>query len=370
LRVVALEFRPAGIGNNGSGGPGGGALISTPVAIGNGTWDVKVVLGDAKVHEDGSAFFTVPARTPVYFQALDDHGHAAQTMRSWSTLQPGENASCIGCHEEKNTAASVPAYPSTRALAAGPQTLEPFYGPARGFSFQKEIQPILNRHCVRCHYDRDQHMEMRRLPDAIVRQRDPVRPGTVFQRSNAGDVAASNRGTAKPTESATPTNRPAFSLLPEGVIDRLAKRRWSDAYLNLTLARPAQADENRGAFAGSIDGRMVNWIGSQSIPAPLPPYAAGAARSELLSLLGQGHYGVSLGREELDKLACWIDLYVPFCGDYTEANTWTEQEMEKYQRYLAKRKSMENLERQNIAELLRSQPVEPAKQARLGDARP
>ncbi len=90
LRVVALEFRAAGIGHNTSSGPGGGALISTPVSIGNGTWDVKRVLGDAKVYEDGSALFIVPARTPVYFQALDEHGRAVQTMRSWSTLQPSE----------------------------------------------------------------------------------------------------------------------------------------------------------------------------------------------------------------------------------------------------------------------------------------
>ena len=31
------------------------------------------------------------------------------------------------------------------------QPLEPFYGPARGFSFPREIQPILDRNCVRCH---------------------------------------------------------------------------------------------------------------------------------------------------------------------------------------------------------------------------
>ena len=37
----------------------------------NGSWDVKHVLGDATVYEDGSACFEVPARTPVYFQALD-----------------------------------------------------------------------------------------------------------------------------------------------------------------------------------------------------------------------------------------------------------------------------------------------------------
>ncbi|MDH7571483.1 MAG: hypothetical protein QHJ73_18055, partial [Armatimonadota bacterium] len=104
LRVVALEYRAAGVGQNANSGPAGSALVSTPISIDNGAWDVKVILGDAQVYPDGSAFFTVPARTPLYFQALDEEGRAVQSMRSWSTLQPGENAACVGCHEPKNTA--------------------------------------------------------------------------------------------------------------------------------------------------------------------------------------------------------------------------------------------------------------------------
>ena len=45
LRVVALGFRAAGVGSNGNRGPAGGALVSTPVSIRNGTWDTKTVLG-------------------------------------------------------------------------------------------------------------------------------------------------------------------------------------------------------------------------------------------------------------------------------------------------------------------------------------
>ncbi|MCX8038899.1 MAG: hypothetical protein N3D11_18005, partial [Candidatus Sumerlaeia bacterium] len=91
LRVIALEYRAAGIGSNSNGGPGGGALISTPIAIGNGCWDVKIILGDATVADDGSALFRVPARTPIYFQLLDAKNQMVASMRSWTTLQPGEN---------------------------------------------------------------------------------------------------------------------------------------------------------------------------------------------------------------------------------------------------------------------------------------
>jgi hypothetical protein len=342
LRAVALEFRPAGVGNNGSGGPGGGALISTPIAIGHGSWDVKVVLGDATVHPDGSAFFTVPARTPLYFQALDEQGRAVQTMRSWSTLQPGENQSCVGCHEHKNTAPPASLHGPTLALRAGAQTLEPFYGPPRGFSFQKEIQPILDQHCISCHDDRGKRLKPERLASLQTRGSDPDRR-PVFKRQNTRLTSALH------SDSST-TNR-AFSLLGVGNLDRLAKRTWTDAYLNLTQAQPADNDWDRGSFAGIFDGRVVNWIGSQSIPAPLPPYSAGAVRSELLALLEQGHGGARLSRQEMDKLACWIDLYVPYCGDYVEANAWTEAEMKKFQRYQEKRRRMEEIERRTLEEL-------------------
>ncbi|MDO4630016.1 MAG: hypothetical protein Q4C70_12615 [Planctomycetia bacterium] len=149
LRVVELGFRNVGIGSNSNGGPAGGAMVSTPISIGGGTWDTKKVLGEAKIYEDGSACFRVPARTPLYFQVIDKNGHVVQTMRSWSTLQPGETFSCIGCHEDKNSIAARGS--SSLAMKAGPQELTPFYGPTRWFSYEKEIQPILDKHCIGCH---------------------------------------------------------------------------------------------------------------------------------------------------------------------------------------------------------------------------
>jgi hypothetical protein len=334
LRVVTLEFRAAGIGFNGNSGPAGGALACTPISIGNGAWDVKVVLGEAKVYEDGSALFTVPARRPVYFQALDERGFAVQTMRSWSTLQPGEYAGCVGCHEHKNTAPPARDYGFSLAMKAGPQTLEPFYGRPRGFSFPKEIQPILDRHCIRCHKDR--------APIQALVQGDVRQP--LLAQARLGKTAGDGL-----------KDELAFSLLGEVTVERTAKRRWSDAYLVLTQAAAASADE---VFKGDCQGRMVKWISAQSVPELLPPYSAGAARSELLTLLDQGHQGVKLSREELDKIACWIDLLVPYCGDYREANAWTEDEMKKHERYAEKRRQMEEVEQQNIDALLgRNEPA-------------
>jgi hypothetical protein len=321
LRVVALDYRAAGIGSNENRGPAGEALVSSPVAIGNGTWDPKIVLGEAKVHDDGSAFFAVPARTPVYFQALDEKGYAIQTMRSWTTLQPGETVSCVGCHESKNTATPVKGAVSL-ALKAGEEKLTGFYGPPRGFSFPKEIQPILNRHCVSCH--------------------NVSTPGIVPQLTGKTPASGKLADTA-------------FSLLDTEVLDQSAKRKWAISYLTLTACRRESGFDQTNSYRGDPQNAAVNWVSAQSTPPVQPPYSAGAAKSRLITLLEQGHGDVKLSREEADKIACWIDLLVPFCGDYLEANAWSEAELQKYSHFLDKRKRMEEIERQNIEEWVRLQ---------------
>ncbi len=110
------------------------------------------------------------------------------------------------------------------------------------------------------------------------------------------------------------------------VLDKVAKRFWSQSYLNLTLSAPSDYYESVSAYFGVFYGGIVNWIGSQSVPTPLPPFSAGACSSDLLVLLEAGHHGVKLSREELDKFACWIDLFVPYCGDYFEANAWNTED--------------------------------------------
>ncbi len=314
LRVVALEFRAAGVGENRSSGPGGGALASTPVSIGNGCWDVKTVLGDATVRADGSACFKVPAHRPVYFQALDEHNRVVQTMRSWSTLQPGETFACVGCHEPKQEAPGPSA--STVAMKYEPQDLAPFYGPARGFSFPADIQPILDRHCTSCHDDRSQNVAWdRRLAETPERPVDGV----------------------------------AFSLLSHANHDQPAMRYWSDSYLALT--RAGDRDRPKGSFQGHPN-RLVSWITAQSVPSMLAPSTSGARKSGLYAMLAERHAGVELTREELDKIACWIDLGVPYCGDYLEAAAWPDKAKAEYAYYQHKRDRMAAIERENI-EMLR-----------------
>jgi hypothetical protein len=141
----------------------------------------------------------------------------------------------------------------------------------------------------------------------------------------------------------------AFSLLGTEVLDTAAKRKWSQSYLALTKSQKGTGiDQPIPFYRADPQGTIVDWISPQSEPSMLPPYSAGAAKSRLMTLLEQGHGDVRLSREEMDKIACWIDLLVPFCGDYLEANAWSEEELQKYSRFLAKRKRMQEIERRNI----------------------
>ncbi|HUT36111.1 MAG TPA: hypothetical protein VNE39_21665 [Planctomycetota bacterium] len=113
------------------------------------TYVPKKVWGFADVAPDGSACFKVPAQLPLYFIALDAQGRAVQRMRSHTALMPGEVQGCIGCHEQRHE-------PPQRdrllpVLARPPQDLvSPEWG-ARGFDYASIVQPVLDKHCIKCH---------------------------------------------------------------------------------------------------------------------------------------------------------------------------------------------------------------------------
>jgi len=113
-----------------------------------GPWDVRRLIGTVPLEGDGSACFTIPANTPVAVQPLDAEGKALQQMRSWFVGMPGEVVSCVGCHERQNTTSYVR---SIAAAGRAPQTPKPWYGPKRGFSFGREVQPVLDKYCAGCH---------------------------------------------------------------------------------------------------------------------------------------------------------------------------------------------------------------------------
>lgn len=307
LRVVEIIYRAASIGMAEGSDEGGGAGVGSPPGVGRTAWEVKKVWGVADVHPDGSAFFRVPARKPLYFQALDEKGYVVQTMRSWSTLMPGETQSCVGCHEHKNV---VPAmkYGVSMAMKAGIQDLqsEDSLG-VRAFSYMKEVQPIWDRHCVACH------------------------DGVKHKMSLKGDIKQ---------------------------FDTLTKRRYCDSYINLThsdLYEPG--NYKRGLMADPYHPE-VNWISGMSAPTLLKPYHAGSATSNIIKRLENGHGGTKVTPEEIRRVALWIDLLVPFVSEYREYNAWTQQEMDFYNYYDNKRIKAREQERENIRQLIEYQKTQ------------
>ena len=117
-----------------------------------GTFNLERVLGTVPVEEDGSASFLVPAGRPLFFVALDANDLSVKRMHSFADLMPGETFTCIGCHETRSSAADARRdQPTPLALKRPPSVIQPFEGFPDVPDFQRDIQPILDRHCVTCH---------------------------------------------------------------------------------------------------------------------------------------------------------------------------------------------------------------------------
>ena len=308
LRVMALEYRTARIGWCGNGGEYETGLNQTPISLNSGAWDVKHVLGEVDVEDDGSCLFKVPARQAVFFHLLDGEGKCVQSMRSWATLQPGEYFGCIGCHEPKRGALPPDARNVTQAMKKPAQTLKPFANgtkehplvkrlrtekwydsvdnflgvnaarstdpdaPTDGFSYRREIQPILDRNCVRCHDSKHPKLNL---------------TGDVFPDDKVWRISPSYYN---------------------------PKRAWTQSYVNLT------------AHGNPDKCQWMKWLKPRSRTMMLPPYHTGSSKSTIFEKFNGAHHGVKLSDNEKRVFACWIDMLCPFSGSFAEANTWTDEE--------------------------------------------
>jgi mono/diheme cytochrome c family protein len=120
-----------------------------PLTLG-GSFTLERILGTVPVEEDGSAYFKVPAKRSIFFIALDKNDDSVKRMHSFTSAMPGETTSCIGCHEERT---SVLEASQTIPIAATrpASVIRKIDGVPDVFDFPRDIQPILDRHCVQCH---------------------------------------------------------------------------------------------------------------------------------------------------------------------------------------------------------------------------
>ena len=119
-----------------------------PISIG-GTFTMARVLGTVPVEPDGSAYMELPALRSTFFVALDENDLSVKRMQSFVTVQPGESTSCVGCHEQRSDA--PPPTDRLMALQHSPHPITPIADIPQVFDFPRDIQPILDKHCVECH---------------------------------------------------------------------------------------------------------------------------------------------------------------------------------------------------------------------------
>ena len=243
LRVFTYTYDYPGMG-----GPQGVVGLEGP-------WDVRRILGTVPVEDDGSAAFRAPANTPISVQPLDEDSRALQIMRSWLTGMPGEVLSCVGCHEHQSAATPNR---TTVASIAKPRDITPWRGPARGFSFQREVQPVIDKYCVGCHNGQ---------------------PGP------DGKLALDLRGTVFITD--------YDSRYHHGGRDA---GKFSMAYANLQ--------------------RFVRRPGLESDFHLLTPMEFHVSTTQLYQMFRKGHHNVKLDNEAWDRLVTWIDLNAPYHGSW------------------------------------------------------
>ncbi|MBT3277786.1 MAG: SUMF1/EgtB/PvdO family nonheme iron enzyme, partial [Phycisphaerales bacterium] len=243
LRLITYHFGPRDFGG-----------LYGSIGL-DGPWDIKRVIGTVPVEPDGSASFKIPANLPISLQPLDKDGQALQVMRSWFVGMPGENVSCVGCHEPSTQVAPVSV---TVASRRAPDDMSKWRPKDYNFSFSREIQPILDRRCVGCH--------------------DGTKAGRPYFK---GDTKFKWK-----------------SDLKGNVGYKIAGDRWTQSYYDLHL--------------------YVRQPGIESDLQTLKAMEFTADGSELIQILRKGHHGVELSAKEYRSIFTWIDLNTPYYGNWSE----------------------------------------------------
>jgi len=159
-------------------------------------------------------------------------------------------------------------------------SIEPWYGPPRNFSFKREVQPVLDRHCVGCH-NGGEGSQGGAAPDLR---------GTVLTSDYQSYIAGNGKG--------------------------YGGKFFSVGYFELS--------------------RFVRRPGIESDLHLLRPGEYHADTTELVRLLAKGHYGVRLDGEAWDRLLTWIDLNCPCHGTWTEMG-WNPGKQRAARRELRRR---------------------------------
>ncbi len=225
---------------------------------------VKHVLGTVPIEKDGSVFFEAPPCKALHFQMLDENHRTLHTMRSFTNVMPGEQRGCTGCHEGQRI---TPFSRRNLAMAKGPAKIKPYpFGAKYSFGYERDIQPILDKYCGKCHQGDGKG---RKKLDLTLR---PSKDGGVF---------------------------------PE-------------PYLTLTLGKKRQM----GDFPSNCEGGIAGTILAEARPwrpkdyGTFPPMIALSYKSKLIEIASSGkHNKVKVDELSLLKLILWVDTLCAYRGE-------------------------------------------------------
>ena len=226
---------------------------------------VKRVLGTVPIEKDGSVAFHAPTGKALHFQLLDEQYRALQTMRSFTGVMPGERRGCLGCHEMHSRS---PQYrgPSV-ALGKEPQKIIPPPWGSDSVSYDRYVQPVLDKYCGKCH-----------------------------------------QGDGEARKDFDLTQRPGYLMFPEPYVTLTGRPSWGKPY-----EKPKEAVPGLG-IAGML---MVEAYGKTDPAAYQTPRPMTwlSYKSRLVDLASSGkHYDVKVDPVSLRRLIVWIDTMCPYRG--------------------------------------------------------
>ena len=200
-------------------------------------------LGTVPLAPDGSFYIEVPADRAIAFQAVDAEGRWELNEMSWIYVRPGEQRSCLGCHQPRQTA---PACTAAAGLALRARPLK-LLGRGQPHRFRGNNAAVTGL------------MEM---------QADRFR-----------EVAGINRHSE--------TSDPLFTSGQE-VAALVAQLQSGDEGLRISAAQRLAVFRNRAAAAA-----LAQRLGDESYEVPWPPPWAGRLRHAGVAAAAVGRVGRS-----------------------------------------------------------------------------
>ncbi len=249
---------------------------------------VKRILGTVPIEADGSVNFQVPPGEAIYFEMLDENGMAIHVMRTFTSVMPGENRGCFGCHESNMSTRSNQMMGGGQMGSAlrkpAVQLTLPSWG-KESISYMRFVQPVLDRNCGKCHQDPNH--------EACKKLNMTCRPSYVRYWS----------WTHHRPKDLSPFCEPYRTLVGDeyywSLGNGIPNRDKHGMAINLAGIYHVEANGNR--FGGLKT---------------LPPYSAFSPKSTLIHNATSGeHHGVKVSNEDAERLIAWVDCNGPYLGD-------------------------------------------------------